>query len=926
MIGRMPGTSLKIIFLEKPDSLAAQVAGVLMEGLSGRPVDLKDTQVWIPTAGAARRIRYALAQGAAERETGVLPPRFMQPMQALLPDEPPLPMASRVEREGAWAQVIRAAAREDIDALLPREEVTETERAQMGIGGMLCDVCDVLAEAGHDPWDPLLDAVCAGDAARWDQLRPLYRDYLRLLKRANLSDPNALRVAQMRDPVAPPGLKRVVVACIPDLPAACADFAGALAESDIRVDVLVWKPGEMAGGFDDRGRPLREDWCQCPLEVKSHHIALAREGTDEAARAVGWLANARPPGDYALVLADQALEPPLGAEILRAGATPFLPGGRKLVETEAAVVALEWTGWRVSRDLRKLRTLLERPHFNRWLGRITKMAPSQLMSACEFLIADLLAETLEQARAALAARENLPGDAAALVGALDEVGEVSFSEVIRQAWAGSSEHGAAPMRVLEIWEEISASSIFERWPGGQTVAFTRALMSEVIFESSSDGAVELSGWLEAPWTEASRLAVCGCAEGRLPSSVNEHAFLPDSRRRGLGLLDNEARLARDSYLLNCLLNVHGENLRLSFSRFGADGSPALPSRLLLRCADSALPGRVLEVFEKIAGAKPRPLSENGWRWGLPEAMRRTGIQRISPTGLKEYLACPFRFYLGRILHLDRSDPDAREMDALRFGTFVHAALEAFGRGAPLEGNPVKIEKIVLETLETEVRRMFGPDPAPAVRVQLEALRVRLRAFARVQAEEFAAGWRILDVERQISPDDATPIKIGPLALSAKIDRIEEHPEHGLRILDYKTSANRKNPAETHFGSSSAEGILDQARVLVGRREKCWVDLQLPIYRRIAESLYPGRKVQTAYFALPADSEASGVFAFELDDELFASALACAEAAAERVHRGVFWPPRPQTGPWEDRFAAFFLNGPPDRCLDADTIRFLEGRP
>jgi len=929
----MPRTSPKIIFLETPAALAEQVAMVLMEGVKGCPVDLTDTQVVIPTAGAGRRIRFALAKRAVERRTGVLPPRFLQPMQALLPAEIPVPVANRVEREGAWAQVIQHASREEISAVLPREKTTVTERARMGIGALICEVCDLLAEAGHDPGASLLETVCEGDAARWEQLRPLYQKYLRLLKVAGLADPNDLRVAQIKKPMAPPGVHRLVVACIPDLPAAFVKFADALAGKGVRVEILVWKPGEMGGGFDAWGRPLREEWSTCPIAVESHHIAIARESSKEAKAAVAYLAESDPPGDYALVLADQTLEPAFSAEILRAGRAPFRPEGRRLIESEAAVVAVEWMGWLVGRDLRKLRTLLERPHFNRWLGRMTDLAASQLLAVCEFLIEDLLAETLDQARAALASRRLTPDEKAVeaedrageLVAALDGIGEMPFPKLIRQAWAGSSDHAGAALRVLEIWDGISASPIFNRWIEGQTVAFTRALMSEVIFESTSDGAVELSGWLEAPWIEASRLAICGCVEGRLPGSVNEHAFLPDSKRKALGILDNDARLARDSYLLTCLLNVHGGNLHLSFSRFGEDGSPALPSRLLLRCAESELPGRVLAVFEKSAGEKSRPRAANGWRWSLPNAMRRAQIKQISPSGLREYLACPFRFYLSRILHLKKPDPDAREMDALRFGTLLHAAVEAFGRTAPLEGNPAKIEKIVLGTLEAEAGRLFGPDPAPAVRVQLEALKVRLRVFARVQAEEFAAGWRILDVERPVKPDGPSPLMIGPLALSAKIDRIEEHPKHGLRILDYKTSASKKGPAMTHLGSASADGILDEARVMVGGREKCWVDLQLPVYRHIAESLYPGRPVQVAYFALPADSEGSGVLAFDLTDELFASARACAEAVTERVHRGVFWPPRTPTGSWDDPYAAFFLNGPPEKCFDADTIKFLEGR-
>ena len=79
----------EMIFLRKSDPLALQVAEVL---LKDGGFDLSRVEVWIPTAGAGRRIRRAFA------ERGVLSPRFTQPMRALLPDR--VRIAERFEREG----------------------------------------------------------------------------------------------------------------------------------------------------------------------------------------------------------------------------------------------------------------------------------------------------------------------------------------------------------------------------------------------------------------------------------------------------------------------------------------------------------------------------------------------------------------------------------------------------------------------------------------------------------------------------------------------------------------------------------------------------------------------------------------------------------------------------------------------------------
>ena len=83
------------IFLKQAGSLASQVAEALLRG--GQ--DLSKVEVWIPTAGAGRRIRRSMA------EKGVLSPRFTQPMRAILPENRRI--AERFEREGAWARVLK---------------------------------------------------------------------------------------------------------------------------------------------------------------------------------------------------------------------------------------------------------------------------------------------------------------------------------------------------------------------------------------------------------------------------------------------------------------------------------------------------------------------------------------------------------------------------------------------------------------------------------------------------------------------------------------------------------------------------------------------------------------------------------------------------------------------------------------------------
>jgi ATP-dependent helicase/nuclease subunit B len=312
-------------------------------------------------------------------------------------------------------------------------------------------------------------------------------------------------------------------------------------------------------------------------------------------------------------------------------------------------------------------------------------------------------------------------------------------------------------------------------------------------------------------------------------------------------------------------------------------------------------------------------------------MRRK-VEKMSPTDFSEYLACPFRYYLKKVLWLDAFTPDAREMDSKRFGILVHEAVEKFGRETPNESAPATIERLVLDHLDGSVNVAFGPAPSPAVRIQIEGAKTRLRAFARIQAEQIAAGWRIVSTERKLEAHGENPLCIGSLHLSGKIDRIEKNTLTGAwRVLDYKTSAD--GPAKKHFGPRHSKEWLPDAELEIGDSEKPkkkrWANLQLPLYRKILDHWHGDEigdnPISTGYFLLTADPAETAVLEFEeLNDDVMESAMTCARTIAGLVHKGVFWPPQPLKSSWEDPFEALFLNGAPDACIAPATIQFLKG--
>jgi hypothetical protein len=146
-------------------------------------------------------------------------------MRALLPDKGRI--AERFEREGAWALALKKLDSQFLEPLFSDARL-DTDAARLKSGGVLCDLCDLLAEAGLSPVSGSLRTICGEDAERWVVLGRVYDCYLAVLRDFDLTDPNEARFAEIANPSRALGVDRLVIACIPDLPLVAQRYAEAL--------------------------------------------------------------------------------------------------------------------------------------------------------------------------------------------------------------------------------------------------------------------------------------------------------------------------------------------------------------------------------------------------------------------------------------------------------------------------------------------------------------------------------------------------------------------------------------------------------------------------------------------------------------------------------------------------------------------------
>jgi ATP-dependent helicase/nuclease subunit B len=386
------------------------------------------------------------------------------------------------------------------------------------------------------------------------------------------------------------------------------------------------------------------------------------------------------------------------------------------------------------------------------------------------------------------------------------------------------------------------------------------------------------------------LIVTGMNEGLVPDTRIGDVFLPDGLRKRLGLRDDTLRLARDAYLMRACIAGRSRAVFIA-GKTGERGDPLKPSRLLFRCSEEDLPARAEALFGDVREDRDSPPASISFRLdpSPPEDLpaSKCDLRRLSVTDFRSYLACPFRFYLARVLGMASLDDSKREPDALDFGILAHDALDWMAGEATLRSTTDAnlLAEALGQRAEALVAARFGSAPILPVRMMLYNARRRLRAAAEAEIASRHAGWEIVESERRYT------LLLEGIEIIGQIDRVDRHRETGeWRIVDYKTSDKPVAPRDAHVISWRRND--DFACLSVDGKPRRWCDLQLPLYTALVEAeLREAGWPRVAYFNLPKAVGDTGLIAWDgFSEALRASGLDCAREVVRRIRARQFWPP------------------------------------
>ncbi len=888
-------------------------------------VDLKETRLVVPGKRAARMLIGYLVDLCAERELTLTPPLILTPNEipAATLGPPNGEIASKLSKRIAWIETLNAVDPAQLTTLTPLAPTHDGWDRWASLAGWIDRVSSELSEAGlrmQDVIGHIPAELETTERTRWETLAELQSLYGSRLESLGLVDERLAVLdqfanAEHRNPADP---LRLILIGLPELGSIART---ALERSNCELDALVYAPESEAEYFDDLGCVDHDAWIDRDLSIDEDRIVFTPDTDSMCEHALASLAD--PQGiidttSSVIGLADESIFGSLQRKATLANGPVSLhsaagksadqttPGkliarihshlSERTFDTFMALVRHPAIESAISRSIESHReepdeSGASRPHAY-WLKSLDLIRQDHVQTGAFQIPSGTRPKLAQDARAVHAAVNVLlnplieDDHAGSLDRSLDDW-SLRLTQSIQLIYGDfeldpKDDHHQSIIEGLEAYRKISQEIEHARELGQQmpmlsapaAIGLCLGRLGELpLAQSTPRDSIETLGWLELMLDPSPKCVVIGMNEASVPGSITHDPLLPGSLRKTLGMVTNEQRLARDTYLMSAI-NA-SRDASFVCARVGNQGDPITPSRLLLKARGSVLAHRVQRFVDPKQGVHELKQLTPATQPGLQDQFAKVLCidQGYAPptsmrvTDFDAYLRSPALWYLQRHRNLNDLDLEIRELSPPLLGNLVHAVFDAFGKDPSMRDldDAGKINEALRHLLDECTRSQFGSKPPAAIQVQTHLLRYRLAWFAIEQSNRRRAGWSITHSEWS-PPDSQRPVLMvddEPMELRGKIDRIDTHEDGRIAIIDYKT------------------GKLQDAHKAHFKKDR-WMKLQLPLYRHLASELLDGRVPMLGYAGLPTKETDSVLDFADWSDEEFDSA----DEAARQVVREI----------------------------------------
>lgn len=934
------------IYLGWDRPLLNQVAEELHSRFAkGKSLDLSAVDCVLPSLHSCRRLQEIL-EGSASNHSMVLKlPRFMtvgQLMEALY--VPTLPLASDFEQTLAWARAIRSFSSDQLQILVPVLPTGDSIAPWLELAGTLGSLASDLGSQGISFTE--VKGFASGDieSRRWDLLDGVHRVYLEELSKAGLSDPaeeRSLAIAEKRCQakrltilIGTSDLGPMVVQMLRGVSGNLLSMIGAPSSESNRFD-------EFGSVINERWSTYRLATTGEPFVPAGDMMDQA----SAVAAHVQAFSDRHPLERITVGVTDESHVAPIELELRGCNVATYRNLGWTLSSTSVGRLLQLVTSFVSRKNWQSLASLVRHSYVHQWITRQLDEAVDDPKNSwhCQLdqLISNHFPVAIHDPLPAVALK-NYPKTEPLREMMLqwlkpflnDTVTVATWSSLVEECLAHvfteearvvGDDFQEAPSPIGK--DPTSESGTEKKYPSGHAGLHTRTTLAYIaaskflkriselnpsldmectgstalemltsrlgflrVVEKPHEGEVDILGWLDLALDNSTALVVNGFNHPFVPSVVSSNPFLPAELRQRLPTESNDRRFARDLYATQLILSSK-RDLAFIVGKVGVDQSTTPPSRLIAASAREDLPRRLLHLLE---GVREIPSAIHQWDshgngppLGVPELGNLSEgkvlpVKSLSVTAFRDYLICPFRFYLRHVLKMRPVDDNASELAANQFGDLIHGALEDFGKSDDRdESDPERIELLLKGCLSNYVTRWYSGTASSAVQIQVAQAEKRMKAVAVEQASRIADGWRIHEAEASVGPEQNACITVDgqSLPIKGRFDRIDVRTVNGVNewaILDYKTHGHL--PEKKHLRKTK-EGLE-------------WIDLQLPLYRMMVPYLGINDDpslVKLGYFNISAKDEETKVNEASFSDDLMLQAEELVHDCVRNILAGKFEP-------------------------------------
>ncbi|MAI69618.1 MAG: nuclease [Rhodopirellula sp.] len=933
-------TSCETVYLGWDAPLLPRAAGFLRERFAVKnDCDLSGTICVLPSSRGVQRFKQLLHHEMVSQNLHYSLPKVItigQLAEFLHTHE--IPVALELEQTLAWASVLRAKDPDDLKPLFPVIPVPEPIGAWLDLASTMRRLHEDLS-ANEMTFRSVVDVTeTDSEKRRWELLSGLFEQYLAILSKAGVCDPHwARREAVLQGACHSQG--KVVLVGTSDLSNA---MVAMLRAQDEELISLVAAPESDSWRFDEFGCVETKGWLEHRLPLQDEQLISAGDVAEQAmavAASLADLGDEFSTDQVTVGVTDESQVGPVEIELRGCGLGTSRNLGWPVSQTAIGRLLTLTSTFLQRRNWQSLAALVRHADVARyitkqvgegnasdWLTDVDRLLsnhyPIKIRNALSPKAAKaypLAIRVLKIVEAWLVEFTNAERSIAQWSSVIESWLEVLYDDQ-KSSDAVETETGVesadslgqelqeaesdlalgmpstTPTRTQRAFEAvkrltqrfgnlnadldllISGSAALEMLSG--------RLADARVSDQRGDNDVMILGWLDLSLDDSEAMVIVGLNHPFVPGAVTSDPFLPGAVRSKLRMSDNERRYARDLYAMHVML-CSRKSIRFIVGRRAADQTPTPPSRLLAATEPVNAARRVRGLLD---GPRNSFLVHHDWDQkteglglaipSLPTLGKEGRVRTMSVTAFRDYLDCPYRFYLRHVLKLRPMDDATGELAANQFGDMVHGALETFGDSSDRDETQLgKIEQALLSHLSDYVAEHYGNAVSSAVTLQVAQAERRLKAVAKQQAARIAQGWTIHASEASVNESDGAGIEVDgmTMGLRGRFDRIDFHAQTGrYAILDYKTHGHR--PEKKHL--KKVDGVYQ------------WIDLQLPLYRMMVPFL--GIKedpatVELGYFNISEKDDETKINIADFTEEQMAEAVEIIEECVRGIWAEQFEP-------------------------------------